>query len=209
MTLYKRCYDVKTLKRRHNNVVLISYAGWVKLQKSFAKRFGLFRNKQTHQKNSFLTVPKIRLELARSGILSMGVNLYKLLPGEFRQSMFIFLSNYRTCSKTKKRDFQTCKSCLDFFPGVVIIPHYLWVSEELKSFTMVKFEVFPYLFSQNFDNSNIASENCVWKHVFYMKRRKNNLFYVDLCRFFGFCKSSKIPIRLVVMKKQEPFTRFL
>ena len=29
MTLYGRCYDVKTLKRRRNNVILMLCAGWI------------------------------------------------------------------------------------------------------------------------------------------------------------------------------------
>jgi len=43
-------------------------------------------NKNTRNKNILLTVPKIRLELARSGFFSMGAKLYNLLPREIRQS---------------------------------------------------------------------------------------------------------------------------
>ena len=38
-TLHGRCYDVKTLKRRHNNVVLTPYAGWEEPQRNNTKIF--------------------------------------------------------------------------------------------------------------------------------------------------------------------------
>ena len=38
-TLYGRCNDVKTLKRRHNNVVLTPYAGWEEPQRNNTKIF--------------------------------------------------------------------------------------------------------------------------------------------------------------------------
>ena len=51
--------------------------------------------KITRNKDLFVTIPKVKLEIARSGFFFMGAKLYNLLPKEIRQSEVDFFKKLK------------------------------------------------------------------------------------------------------------------